>query len=422
MPYNPTMPKNRIIPALAIFALVPLAVWAQTPPQTPPAAGTPVVPGSAPVTPVPSLVPGPVPNAAPAGPGAPAAAEEPPTEAEKELDAAIKKVEALKSVSADILQKVEMLGQRFELKGQYLKASNYRVYLKLSVTGLGDTTGTMLQVCDGSTLWDFQQVLDSKGFLRLDLAKILKRLESAEFDSDMKSKVFLSIGFSGPESLLVGLRKALKFEHKDADTLDGKAVWVLRGKWKDMSKLASPNQAPMPATAPLPPYIPSMATLWIGQDDGWPYKVLLEGRIPSVLENVDTRQIGLDGKPVGAKGTGTKVQPSKILLLYTNVQLNPELKPESFAFQAPSDATVIDRTEQLLIELEQAAAMQAEMKKAEAAKESELPQPISIPRPTAEADDVPPAKNAAPEPLKGPSSPAKKSAPEPKATGAPAPK
>ena len=72
MPYIPTMPKNRIFPALVFALLFSMAAWAQNP-AAPPATN-------------PNAVP---PDAAPA---------EPPTDAEVQLDAAIKQISLLKSV------------------------------------------------------------------------------------------------------------------------------------------------------------------------------------------------------------------------------------------------------------------------------------------------------------------------------------
>lgn len=87
---------------------------------------------------------------------------EPPTEAEKFIDASIQKVRALQSISADITQTAEILNQKFELKGQYLKAPNQRIRMQLTLSGLDSATGSMLQVCDGEILWDVQQVLESQ--------------------------------------------------------------------------------------------------------------------------------------------------------------------------------------------------------------------------------------------------------------------
>ena len=360
MPYIPTMPKNRIIPAVVLPLLVALFASAQEP--APPVAG-----------------------GAPAGPAAEAAPPEPPTPAEELLDAAIKKVVALTSVSADIQQQAEMLGQRFDVKGRYLKAPNNRVYLRLAVSGLAKSTGTMLQVCDGETLWDFQQVLESQNYHTLKIAPILEKLKSPELDDALREQVMTQLGFSGPDALLVGLRKALRFDQKEEGTLDGKAVWILRGTWKDREGLIGPDQQPLPPTASLPAYIPSLATVWIGKEDGWPYKVVLVGKVPSMLQE-DSRQLGADGRPKATQ----KVQPSRIILTYSNVQLNATLKPEEFAFQAPPGVRVDDNTEALLNALEQTLQARIAQKKQEAAKaEPLLDQSIEVPR-SGELPTLPP--------------------------------
>jgi len=145
-----------------------------------------------------------------------------------------------------------------------------------------------------------------------------------------------------------------------------------------------PDQQPLPPTAPLPAYIPSLATVSIGKDDGWPYKVVLVGRVPSTMLQEDTRRRALDGSPLGTRNTIQKVQPSRIVLTYSNVQINPTLKPEEFAFQAPPGAHVEDNTDTLLSMLEQALQAQIAQKRAAAAKEAPpLDQAIDVPKPDA---------------------------------------
>jgi outer membrane lipoprotein-sorting protein len=404
MPYNPTMSKNRIISVVGLIALVPLAVWAQNPgPATAPSAPPPASAAPAPAPGAQRSVPGStaapgLPQAPPLAPGAPPAQPttpaEPPTEAETFLDGAIKKLQALQSVSADVTQKVDMLAQHFEIKGQYIKAPNYRIYLKLTLSGLGDSSGTWLQVCDGATLWDYQQLLTDRHYQRLQIDKILKKVDVPDFDPEIRKQMLERFGFSGPDALLVGLRKSVKFERMEPETLDGRPVLVLRGNWKDLAALAGPNQQPLSPTAPLPAYIPSVVVVWIGQDDGWPYKVSLEGRVPSVLE--DTRQLDMNGRPVGRKGGEGKVEASKIVLFYENVKLNPTVQPELFHFEAPPEAPVSDVTDGILVYLEQAAAIQAEQKTAEAAREGLELQPIRVPKPA--TDSPPPVENITPQP------------------------
>ena len=322
-------------------------------------------------------------------------ANEPITEAEKLVDAAIVKVKAIKTVTADILQKVAMLGQNFELVGQYLKAGEYQVSMKLTLTGLADAKGTMLSVCDGKTLWNYEQVLKSQSYRKLDIAPILEKLGSADIDPVFRDKVMASLGFSGPDALLVGLRKAVKFETKEASTLGDKPVWILGGTWRDRDGLVGPNNQPLGPTISLPPYIPTIVRLTIGQDDGWPYEVVMEGKARSVME--DTQRRGPDGRLQGKQTAGPTVQPSKIIIIYSNVKLNAEIKPESFAFQPPQDAPVQDQTQELVTGIDGAIQMELNRKKQQAAAESQAGLGNTIPIP--KASDAAPLIPTAPTPL-----------------------
>ena len=217
----------------------------------------------------------------PAGQGGPTAEApaQPPTEAEKLIDQAIKKVASYTSVAADMTQNVDMLKQKFAVKGRYLKAPSSRLYLKLTVTGLPDSSGTLLQICDGETLWDYQQILESQSYRKMSIKPVLERLNSPDIDAKTRDLFMSQIGFSGPEALLVGLRKSIRFDQKEEGVLDGKAVWILRGTWLNRTGFVGPDQRPLPAMGPLPAYVPSLATLYLGKDDGWPYKLILVGKI-----------------------------------------------------------------------------------------------------------------------------------------------
>jgi len=324
-----------------------------------------------------------------AAPPAAEAPEEPPTEAEQLIDEAIKKIAAIESVSADLVQDVTMLGQSFQIQGRYLKAPASRIYLKLTVSGLPGSSGTMLQVCDGEVLWDYQQVLESQTYRKLSVKPILERLGSPEIDDALREQILTSLGFAGPETLLVGLRKTIKFDQKPEEAeLDGKPVYILRGNWRSREGLVGPDQRPIPPTGMLPPYIPSLAILHIDRENGWPYKLDLQGRQVSTL--VDTRQIGPDGKRIGKLSSIERQDPSEIHLVYSNVQIGASIRAEEFAFQAPANANVEDNTELVLKGLNQAIEFQAMQKRAEAAGQegTTLDQSIDIPQ-TPPAIEIP---------------------------------
>jgi outer membrane lipoprotein-sorting protein len=364
MPFLPTMPTNRAIPAVAVGLLIPLAALAQAP-----------APGDA-AKPAPAagaMTPG----AFAFQPGADAAKKEEkkdvkPPAAEEAIDKAIERIRKAKSFSAEIAQSVDMLGQKFEVKGTFLKSGEDRVYLKLAVSGLGDATATTLQACDGTTLWDYRQVLDTQTYRKFSIGPIFKKLDNPVLDATIRDQVHTELGFAGPDALLSGLRQKVTFNQKAEETLDGKKVWVVRGEWKDRSGLVGPNQQPLPATIPLPPYMPANVAIWIGQDDGFPYKVEMYGNLPSMLA-ADNRRTGPDNRPLGgAKPPASKVEPTRIVLRYTDVKVNVPLKPELFGWQPPADARgVQDLTEPYLTRLDQAIQYKTAEKKAEAARSTE---------------------------------------------------
>ena len=394
-PYNAIMNKNRIIPTVGISVLVPLAlgVWGQSPrpgaearAEGPSVTAAPATTSAASV-PTPTVAaasgraarPGRVPGLR--GPDHPV----PPTEAELTLDEAVKKVAAIPSISAELVETVDMLKQKFTINGIYRKAPGGRLFLKLAVSGLPGSSevSMMLQVCDGVTLWDYQQLLEYKHYRKITLGPILEKLKAPELDAAAREQVLMRLGIAGPEVLLVGLRKTIHFDQKEDATLDGRPdgrpVWILRGTWQDRQGLLGANQQPLPLTAPLPAYIPSQVTLWIGKEDGWPYKLRLAGRPPTVL--FDTRKTGPDGRPIGNLASIQKIEPSIIKLTYSIVSLDPTFKSGDFESPVPASARVEDNTEAVLSELEQMVQATIAAKKAETAKtEPLLPESIQIPR------------------------------------------
>ncbi|WP_254053278.1 LolA family protein [Singulisphaera sp. GP187] len=370
-PYIPTMPKNRIFPATVIaVALSGLFQAHGQPPQ-----------------PVPNQAGGP-----PAGAGATPVKPAPPTEAETLLDEAISKVKALNSVSAELVEKVAMLDQKFVIKGRYRKASKDRFFLKLEVHDLPDSSGLIQQVCDGTTFWEYQKVFETQIYRKLEAGAILAKLRGIDLDEEMRERITIQLGFAGPDALLVGLRKTITFDQKTKGTLDGRPVWIIRGNWTNHEGLVAPNLQPLPPAMRLPSYVPSLVTVYLGEDDYWPYKVMLVGQQTSpILE--DTRPTGPNGKRIGSLRSIQKPLLTRIELIYSDVKLNAPVADQEFVFAPPKDVQADDRTKEILDGLEQAATRQAAMKKAEAAKGEDplLNQTIDVPKSTAPGEVAPPA-------------------------------
>lgn len=321
----------------------------------------------------------------------PPAKEEPPTPAEQVIDEAKAKVARLKSCSATLEQSVNMLDQKFSIRGNYVKAPGYKLYFRLTLAGLADTQATTLQVCDGETYWRYQSVLDQPMISKLSIKPVMERINSPEMDPKIKDIFQNEMGFAGPETLLAGLRRQFRFEQeKEESRLGDRAVWILRGTWKTRQGLADRPGRQLPAIGLLPPYIPSDATLYLGKDDGWPYKLVLVGRAPTRVE--DTRKVGPDGRKIGSLSSIKPVAPTSITLTYSDVKLNPNVNTEEFAFNPPATAVVEDGTERLVKDLDTALAASADRKKEEASKKDGplLDHSLDVP--------IPPAQPSVPQP------------------------
>lgn len=373
MRYNPIMPTNRTLLFLAIAVAIPLWAWAQA--QGPDEATDSATPAVSP------LLPGGKPIEPPANP------------AEQVIDEAAKKLRDLEAVAADIRMEADILGQTFQVIGKYRKGAEFRLLLQLDIEGLGDVNGSIQQVCDGETLWEINEILESQNLRRLSLPPILEVLQKPEVDAELREDLLAQIGFTGPHALLEGLRRSFAFDQQEEATLDGQEVWVLRGAWKDREALSLPGAPHAPPDAPadsiagaaafLPPYVPGTAELWLGKEDGWPYKLVLQGRTPSVLR--DTRAIGPDGRPIGHKAASAKERATEISLLYQQ-QPNPE--STEFLFSPPPGTEVQDDTERAVAALEaQLADTLARRRDAAAAAGQDdgdlLDQSITAPRPDA---------------------------------------
>lgn len=352
-------------------ALSTVAAYAQAPNGRPqaPAAQTPATP----------------PPAASAGQSA-NSAEGPLTEAERIIDDAIRKVADVKTVSAALTQDVKMLGQKFQVKGRYLKGSGSRVYLDLDVVGLPGSQGRMLQVSDGTVLWNYQKLLDVQTYRRISLNPVLQRLQSPELDRAGRLQILDSLGVAGPEALLSSIRKAVHFDQQAEGELNGRPVWVIQGGWRDRSGV--PAQVPGrsgPQVGRVPPYMPSHATLTLDRANGWPHKLELYGNVGI---DFDTRAVGLDGQRIGSKSSIEKPQPSEFVLVYTDVKFDPVFTNADFPLPSPPEAETKDETAEVLARVNALIEAEVQRKRLEAAKAtgSVLSRPIEIPSPLPAAE------------------------------------
>ena len=160
-------------------------------------------------------------------------------------------------------------------------------------------------------------------YRKLSIKPILERLNSPELDPKMRDQAITQMGLAGPETLLVGLRKDIKFDQKEEGELDGKKVWKLRGTWRSRQGLVGPDGRPVIRRRLLASLHPDGRHALPGQ--GRRLALQARSRGPKAVDSVRDPPHGPDGRPIGAKSSIEKITPSEITLIYTDVKLNAKI-------------------------------------------------------------------------------------------------
>ena len=152
-------------------------------------------------------------------------------------------------------------------------------------------------------------ILDKQYYRKLSIKPILERLNSPELDPEDQRPGDHPDGLGRTGDAARRAPQDVKFDLKEEGELDGRKVWKFRGTWKNRQGLIGLDARPVRPTGVLPPYIPMDVTLYLGKEDGWPYKLVLVGR--SAFGVCDTRRLGPDGRPIGAKSSIEKIAPAR---------------------------------------------------------------------------------------------------------------
>ena len=199
----------------------------------------------------------------------------------------------------------------------------YRIRLQLKLEGLGDTGSTMLQVCDGKILWDYQKVLKMQQYRKKEITPILKKLEDPNLDAQFRGLVIANMGFGGPEAMLSGLRKVGQVRPDPRGKArggwrHGRRGSALAGTWRDRTGLLDLNDRPLAPTAPVAPYVPSNVRVFIGKTNGWPYKIEMIGNAPTIAapNSIPGRSTPPPAGRSASRGSRPRSFPAKITLAY----------------------------------------------------------------------------------------------------------
>ncbi len=282
------------------------------------------------------------------------------------------------SIRAEMVETVHVADHSFKATGKYLQRGKMKLRLEFDLK-LGETTGSMLEVCDGEILYTRQVIGKTPQLTRRNVREIL---EEAEKSNIPVAKLFIAeMGLGGLPGLLASLEQSMTFDVLQDDTLDDHSVWMIQGTWNDEMKnrLLPPKppekqeadatkekpeadkQAKSEPEQPreFPALVPDHVRVFLDRKTGFPLKI-------QYLKKVAGRNFA---RPM-------------LTLAFRNIKLNDTIDDSEFNFVPPETPTPFELTPlyKQRIQAAAAAAQQAAQQKQQQALPS-LPAGIPAVKP-----------------------------------------
>ena len=251
------------------------------------------------------------------------------------LDSAVRAVETPRFISARIKQQGEMFGQQITGEGRYFELRQGpipRIHLELTVE-IGSVSTSLVQICNGATFWTYRKLPNGETLSKIDAMRAITALEGARGKLPREA-IASSPGLGGLGRLMRALNSRFEFTSVVADQLGGLPVWKLGGGWKpaQLARLL-PNQAEAmrkgrpPDLTALPAQLPDSVTLFLGQEDCFPFRI---DYLRSVPKSSPRRLMGLE---------------------FFELNFNGPIDSGQFLF-TPGTLEIMDRTEEFVRSLD----------------------------------------------------------------------
>ena len=235
-------------------------------------------------------------------------------EAKAALDQARQRLLSYPSIKAKLVETVALANRRFTVNGSYLQGSDLRLRLEFQVK-LGDTEGSILEVCDGQVLWTRHQIGSDVRISRRDV----RRIQQAAADSGQPDDLItVDLGFGGLPGLFASIEKSMQFDQYKEDTADGRKLIVIEGGWKPAMLKFWQGKKP---DDPLPDYVPSRIRVYLDGESLFPRRILYLGRN---AENILRPKVSLDFSEIE---TDTAIPASKFKFVTPDGVIPEDLTP-----------------------------------------------------------------------------------------------
>jgi hypothetical protein len=189
-------------------------------------------------------------------------------------------VDTQRSISAKLRYKIDLLGRTMLGSGNYLQQGRgpermLRLDLQLQS---GMLATNVLEICDGTALWIFEDFGEAKTLGRVDLVRLRRaRPKSPSPPSVAAINTWFALG--GLPKLLASLDTSFRFGPVADSRLDDVHVWTLEGQWEPgrLVQLLPDQKAAIESggavdLSKLAPNLPDRVTMHVGCDDLFPYR------------------------------------------------------------------------------------------------------------------------------------------------------
>jgi hypothetical protein len=199
------------------------------------------------------------------------------------LAEAVKSVDPkkLEWVETNLWQQGNLQGMTFQVDGKYVAGPGHRLHLAMQ-THVGDTTGNLEVISDGTTMWEIRQVgHNDKIIAKKMLNKVLEALNSPNVLAQIREEFFKAESFTGVASVLETIQQRMTpIQHEQVDW-NGRQMIRIRAIWSADSLKSFPN-----ADRQWIPYMPDQCRLYLlrlGNGTLWPYRLEWWGPAPPIV-------------------------------------------------------------------------------------------------------------------------------------------
>ncbi len=264
----------------------------------------------------------------------------PAQSAANELKRAREAILKYSTIQAQVVETVAIVDRSYKAEGRYLqrglKSNDWHMRLELAMK-VGDSEGSLLEVCDGDVLWTSTQIdagrkpgrKDKKeqSLVRRNVTQILEA--ARKHGEQAEARTIAELGLGGIPGLLAAMEQDMTFTDMKEDTFREHPVVVIQGTWTDAFAARFQNPQQQPKSALLPPFVPDSVRISIDRETGFPLRFQYLKKLP-----------------------GREKQRPMLTFEFHDVAFNQPIDNSEFAYEAPSGLQPLELTKHYLDRLD----------------------------------------------------------------------